>query len=136
MSTVTYVKYRTADGAILGTTTVAIGTPLPETAGIGRIEGLPREDLTMLKVDLETLTLVPRPALPVTVSDPQEVFGGWEVELTFPQNTQVWFEFDNSTVELADGHLAIEFDGPGAFNFIANHPLYLEHAGVIEIPDA
>lgn len=136
MSTVTFVKYRTADGAILGTTTVPVDTPLPQTAGIGRIEGGAGEDLTMLKVDLETLTLVPRPALPVTVSDPQEVFGGWEVELTFPENTQVWFEFDNSTVELADGHLAIEFDGPGLFNFIAKHPLYLEHAGVIEIPNA
>ena len=136
MSSVTYVKYRTADGAILGRTTVATGTELPNTAGIGRLEGGAGEDLTMLKVDLETLTLVPRPALPVTVGDPQEVFGGWEVELTFPENTQVWFEFDNSTVELADGHLAIEFDGPGSYNFIANHPLYLEHAGVIEIPNA
>lgn len=136
MSSVTFVKFRTADGAILGRTTVATGTELPNTAGIGRLESSGDQDLKMLKVDLETMTLVPRPALPVTVSDPQEVFGGWEVELTFPTDTQVWFEFDNSTVELADGHLAIEFDGPGSYNFIANHPLYLEHAGVIEIPNA
>ena len=136
MSTVTYVKYRTSDGAVLGRSTFALGTEVPPIAGIGRIEVDVIDDLSLLKVDLETLTLVPRPALPVTVSDPQEVFGGWEVELTFPRDTQVWFEFDNSMVELPDGHLAIEFDGPGSYNFVANHPLYLEHAGVIEIPNA
>jgi hypothetical protein len=136
MSSVTYVKYRTADGAILGRTTVATGTELPNTAGIGRLEGGADEDLKMLKVDLQTMTLVPRPALPVTVADPQEVFGGWEVAMTFPAMTQVWFEFDNSSVELADGHLTVEFDGPGSYPFIANHPLHLEHSGVIEIPDA
>lgn len=136
MSIVSYAKYRTSDGAILGRSSVALGTELPQIAGIERLEIAHDQALDGYRVDLDSLELVARSACPVTIGEPIALEGGWEVSIDVPPGASVWIEFDNSVQEVTDGVITLDLDAPGSYNFNVTHPLYLEYVGSVEIPGA